>query len=38
MVHAYPDEKDPQKVWSTDHDEHGHDNMDHSAMPGMKTP
>ncbi len=38
MVHVYPYEKDPQKVWSTDHDEHGHDNMDHSAMPGMKTP
>ena len=38
MVHVYPYEKDPQQVWSTEHDEHGHDNMDHSAMPGMKTP
>jgi hypothetical protein len=38
MVHVYPYEKDPGKVWSTDDDEHGHDNMDHSAMPGMKMP
>jgi hypothetical protein len=38
MVHAYPNEKDPRKIWSTDDDEQGHDNMDHSAMPGMKTP
>jgi hypothetical protein len=38
MVHVYPFEKDPGKVWSTDDDEHGHDNMDHSAMPGMKMP
>ena len=38
MVHVYPFEKDPRKVWSTDDDEHGHDNMDHSAMPGMKMP
>jgi hypothetical protein len=36
MVHVYPYEKDPQKVWSTDDDDAGHDNMDHSAMPGMK--
>lgn len=35
MVHVYPYEKDPAKVWSTD-DHDGHDNMDHSAMPGMK--
>jgi hypothetical protein len=38
MVHVYPNEKDPRKIWSTDDDEQGHDNMDHSAMPGMKTP
>jgi hypothetical protein len=38
MVHVYPYEKDPKKIWSTDDDEQGHDNMDHSAMPGMKTP
>jgi hypothetical protein len=38
MVHVYPYEKDPGKVWSTDDDGHGHDNMDHSAMPGMKMP
>jgi hypothetical protein len=38
MVHVYPFEKDPGKVWSTDDDGHGHDNMDHSAMPGMKMP
>jgi hypothetical protein len=38
MVHVYPFEKDPDKVWSTNDDEHGHDNMDHSAMPGMKMP
>lgn len=35
MVHVYPYETDPSKVWSID-DDHGHDNMDHSAMPGMK--
>jgi hypothetical protein len=34
MVHVYPYESDPGKVWSID-DDHGHDNMDHSAMPGM---
>jgi len=34
MVHVYPYEKDPSKVWSVD-DHDGHDNMDHSAMPGM---
>jgi hypothetical protein len=38
MVHVYPYEQDPAKVWSTDDDEHGHDNMDHSSMPGMKMP
>lgn len=36
MVHVYPYEKDPKKVWATEDDDKGHDNMDHSAMPGMK--
>jgi hypothetical protein len=36
MVHVYPNESDPKKIWSTDDDDEGHDNMDHSAMPGMK--
>ena len=36
MVHVYPYETDPQKVWSTDDDDQGHDNMDHAAMPGVK--
>ena len=36
MVHIYPYETDPKKVWSTNDDNHGHDNMDQSAMPGMK--
>jgi hypothetical protein len=35
MVHVYPDESDPKDVWSID-DDHGHDNMDNSPMPGMK--
>lgn len=35
MVHVYPYETDPQKVWAVD-DMDGHDNMDHSAMPGLK--
>jgi hypothetical protein len=38
MVHVYPYEKDPKDIWSTDDDDRGHDNMDHSAMPGMKVP
>ena len=38
MVHVYPYEKDPKNVWSTDDDDQGHDNMDHSSMPGMKMP
>jgi hypothetical protein len=38
MVPVYPYEKNPRKVWSTDDDEHGHDNMDCAAMPGMKMP
>jgi hypothetical protein len=37
MVHVYPYETDPKKIWSTDDDDQGHDNMDHAAMPGMKT-
>ena len=36
MVHVYPYESDPGKIWSVDDDDNGHDNMDHSAMPGMK--
>ncbi len=35
MVHVYPYEADPRKVWSVD-DHDGHDNMDRDAMPGMK--
>jgi hypothetical protein len=38
MVHVYPYETNPKKIWSTDDDNEGHDNMDHSAMPGMKMP
>jgi hypothetical protein len=37
MVHVYPYEKDPNAVWSTMDDDEGHDNMDHSTMPGMKV-
>jgi hypothetical protein len=36
MVHVYPYETDPGKIWAVDDDDQGHDNMDHSAMPGMK--
>jgi len=36
MVHVYPYETDAAKVWSTGDDDAGHDNMDHSAMPGME--
>jgi hypothetical protein len=36
MVHVYPYETDVKKIWSTDDDDQGHDNMDHAAMPGMK--
>jgi len=36
MVHVYPYETDAKKIWSVDDDDQGHDNMDHSAMPGMK--
>jgi len=35
MVHVYPYETDPKKIWSVDDDDQGHDNMDRSAMPGM---
>ncbi len=36
MVHVYPYETDPKNIWSTSDDDRGHDNMDHSTMPGMK--
>jgi hypothetical protein len=36
MVHVYPYETDPKKVWSTNDDDQGHDNMDRSAMAGME--
>jgi hypothetical protein len=36
MVHVYPYETDPAKIWSIEDDDHDHDNMDDSAMPGMK--
>jgi hypothetical protein len=36
MVHVYPYETDAKKRWSTNDDDEGHDNMTHSAMPGMK--
>jgi hypothetical protein len=36
MVHVYPYEIDPKKIWSVDDDDQGHDNMDRSPMPGMK--
>jgi hypothetical protein len=36
MVHVYPNEADPKKIWAIDDDDQGHDNMDHSVMPGMK--
>ena len=35
MVHVYPYETDPGKIWAVD-DHDGHDNMEHDAMPGMK--
>lgn len=35
MVHVYPYETEPKNIWSTHDDDQGHDNMDHSAMPGM---
>ena len=36
MVHVYPYESDPARIWSTEDDDHGLDNMDHSSMGGMK--
>jgi hypothetical protein len=36
MVHVYPFEEGAKKIWSTEGDDQGHDNMDHTAMPGMK--
>jgi hypothetical protein len=36
MVHVYPYESSAKNIWSTDDDDQGHDNMDHSVMPGMK--
>jgi hypothetical protein len=36
MVHVYPYETEAKKIWSVDDDDQGHDNMDHSAMPGMQ--
>jgi len=36
MVHVYPYETDPARVWSVDDDDHGHDNMDQAAMPPMQ--
>ncbi len=36
MVHVYPYESTAKRIWSTDDDDQGHDNMDHSVMPGMK--
>jgi hypothetical protein len=38
MVHVYPYEANATKIWSIDDDDEGHDNMDHSSMPGMKMP
>ena len=35
MVHVYPYETDPKKIWAVD-DGDGHDSMQHSAMPGMQ--
>jgi hypothetical protein len=36
MVHVYPYETEAKKLWSTEDDDQGHDNMDRSPMPGMK--
>ena len=35
MVHVYPYETDPKKVWAVDDDDMDHDNMGHMPMPGM---
>jgi hypothetical protein len=37
MVHVYPYEKDPKRIWSTDDADQGHDNMDHTAAADMKA-
>jgi hypothetical protein len=36
MVHVYPYEAASKNIWSTQDDDHGHDNMDHSPMSGMQ--
>jgi hypothetical protein len=36
MVHVYPYQTDPKKIWSTNDEEMGRDSMDHSSMPGMQ--
>jgi hypothetical protein len=36
MVHVYPYETDPGKIWSIDDDDQGYDNMDHSSIPRTK--
>jgi hypothetical protein len=36
MVHVYPYETDPKAVWSTDDDDHGHDNMDQAPLPAIR--
>ena len=35
MVHVYPYETDPKKVWAVDDDDMDHDNMGHMPMAGM---
>ena len=35
MVHVYPYETDPKKVWAVDDDDMDHDNMGHTPMAGM---
>ncbi|HTV04527.1 MAG TPA: hypothetical protein VME86_04100 [Acidobacteriaceae bacterium] len=37
MVHVYPYETDPKKIWSVN-DDQDHDTMDRSTMPAMKPP
>jgi hypothetical protein len=36
MVYVYPYGTASKEIWSTEDDDQGHDNMDHSAIPGMK--
>ncbi len=38
MVHIYPFETDPKKIWSVEDDDEGHDNMDRSPVSGMNMP